>query len=100
MVAVGASPRILVDNILGALKGSDKKCRAPSGPESFFSILPVPWVAPTAIVVSSLRDEDRLISNKNYFNAYGRDACPTFHSARNDRATPRATECIRHGCEN
>ena len=31
-----------------------------------FLIYLVPWVAPTAIVVSSLRDEDRLISNGHY----------------------------------
>jgi hypothetical protein len=30
----------------------------------------VQFLAPTAIVVSSLQDEDRLILNEYYFNAY------------------------------
>ncbi len=64
MIAVGVTHGKLANNIPGA----------PSGPKSFFSFCLYRGLAPTAIVVSSLQDEDRLISNEPYSDAYGRPA--------------------------
>jgi hypothetical protein len=49
-------------NRSGTLKGSNKRCGTPSGSRSFLNSSFYRGLAPTAIIVSSLQDEDRLIS--------------------------------------
>ena len=53
-------------------EGVPQEMDDPSRVRITFLILPsTVGLAPTAIVVSSLQDEDRLILNEYFFNAYG-----------------------------